>query len=153
MNWKKVPSEAGESSSLHAIGARIRDERTRLKLGVVEFAHFGGVSDRSQRNYENGERVPDAEYLSRIQTMTDVDVEYILSGERSVYQNYADEIERQCDTVEHVVLMLEGALSTRGAALDASQKAKCARWLYRAAKHGAPITETVIDELLSMLRP
>lgn len=151
MTWKEVAREPSENISPQAIGERIKEERVRLKLGVGEFAFHAGVSDRSQRNYENGDRLPDAEYLARIQASTDADVDYILSGERAVYVSRADELEEQCDNVERVVLMLEGAMSARGLVLDGAQKAKCARWLYRAANYGTPVTEAVVEELLAML--
>lgn len=41
-----------------------------------------GVTARSQRNYESGERLPDAGYLAALQA-AGVDVLYVLTGERS----------------------------------------------------------------------
>ena len=41
-----------------------------------------GVSARSQRNYESGERLPDAGYLAALQA-AGVDVLYVLTGKRS----------------------------------------------------------------------
>lgn len=41
-----------------------------------------GVSARSQRNYESGERSPDAGYLAALQA-AGVDVLYVLTGERN----------------------------------------------------------------------
>tara|TARA_R110001583_G_scaffold195501_2_gene374407 strand:- start:12096 stop:12530 length:435 start_codon:yes stop_codon:yes gene_type:complete len=136
---------------LRAIGERIKEERTRLNLSVGEFASVAGVSDRSQRNYESGERLPDAEYLARAKEI-DVDVEYLLTGERSVWKSLASEIETQCDQVEKVVMILEDALQAKGMTLDVSQKARSVRWLYRAAAWGAPVNSTVVDELLAIIQ-
>ena len=42
---------------------------------------LGGVSDRSQLNYEQGKRMPDAAYLARI-AKAGADVLYIITGIR-----------------------------------------------------------------------
>jgi transcriptional regulator with XRE-family HTH domain len=63
------------------IGGRIKEERIRLKRNQQEFAAFGGVARNAQSNYEKGERVPDAEYLTGI-SKSGADVNYILTGIR-----------------------------------------------------------------------
>jgi transcriptional regulator with XRE-family HTH domain len=64
------------------IGARLKEERERLKLNQDEFAALGGVKRKTQFNYESGERSPDAAYLSAL-AAHGVDLQYILTGERS----------------------------------------------------------------------
>lgn len=77
-----------------AIGDRLREELARLNLGLVSFAHSGGVQKGSQIKYEKGERSPDAEYLVRVAAIG-VDVPYVLMGARSRVPNGVDDIERE----------------------------------------------------------
>lgn len=141
---------SGELVPISLIGERLKEERTRLNLSVGEFASFTGVSDRSQRNYEGGERLPDAGYLARAKGIH-VDVVYVLTGERSALKNEAEEIEKQSDQVQTVVRLFEEALQARGKTLDPPQKADCIRWIYRCAAWGAPVNTAFIDEFLAML--
>ena len=60
---------------------RLREERERLALSQQVLAEKCGVTARSQRNYESGERNPDSAYLAAI-AAAGADVLYILTGER-----------------------------------------------------------------------
>lgn len=60
---------------------RIREAREALGLSQQAIAEMCGVTARSQRNYESGERMPDAAYLSAI-AAAGADVRYILTGRR-----------------------------------------------------------------------
>lgn len=64
------------------LGERLRNERERLGLNQGSCADACGVTPRSQRNYESGERLPDAAYLARAIDIG-IDVLYVLSGVRS----------------------------------------------------------------------
>lgn len=68
-----------------SIGPRIREERERLKLTQRAFGEIGGVEPNAQGKYESGERWPRADYLVAI-AGHDVDVLYVLTGERHVHQ-------------------------------------------------------------------
>lgn len=59
------------------IGARLKDERTRLRLSQTELALAAGVSKNTQINYEKDERTPDASYLIAIASVG-VDVSFVL---------------------------------------------------------------------------
>ena len=61
---------------------RLRTERERLELSQQGLAEKCGVTARSQRNYESGERNPDSAYLAAI-AAAGADVLYILTGQRS----------------------------------------------------------------------
>ena len=61
---------------------RLRTERERLELSQQALAEKCGVTARSQRNYESGERNPDSAYLAAI-AAAGADVLYILTGQRS----------------------------------------------------------------------
>jgi transcriptional regulator with XRE-family HTH domain len=61
------------------IGDRLRDERKRLGLNLVDFAELGGVKKNAQMNYESGERAPDTNYLQSLKN-AGVDIVYVLTG-------------------------------------------------------------------------
>jgi transcriptional regulator with XRE-family HTH domain len=60
-------------------GDRLRLERERAGLTQPVLAERCGVTMRSQRNYEKGERSPDAEYLTALAAMG-LDVQFVLTG-------------------------------------------------------------------------
>lgn len=60
---------------------RLREARDALGLSQQQLADKSGVTGRSQRNYEAGERFPDAAYLMAI-AAAGADVRYILTGSR-----------------------------------------------------------------------
>ena len=64
------------------IGARLEEEREKLKKKKGEMAELGGVVGSAYTNYINGDRVPDAEFLAAI-AIAGADVIYILTGIRS----------------------------------------------------------------------
>ena len=61
---------------------RLIEERGRLGLQQNEFAERVLVTPRSQRNYEKGDREPDASYMAAIAAIG-VDVLYVLTGQRT----------------------------------------------------------------------
>lgn len=67
-----------------SFGERLKQERNRLGHSQTDFAALGGVNKRSQINYENGRRSPNADYFQRIDA-AGADVGFILAG-RSVAQ-------------------------------------------------------------------
>ena len=94
---------------------RLRAERERLNLSQQALADRCGVTARSQRNYEAGERLPDAAYLSAL-SATGADVLYILTGQRSAYGLSADE-------QELLALFRAAPLAVKMAAIGALQGA------------------------------
>lgn len=73
---------------------RLREEREALGLSQQALAERCGITARSQRNYESGERLPDAGYLAAI-AAAGADVLYILTGQRSQPVPPAQELPRQ----------------------------------------------------------
>ena len=61
---------------------RLREVREALGLSQQALAERFGIILRSQRNYESGERLPDAAYLAAI-AAAGADVLYILTGQRA----------------------------------------------------------------------
>ncbi|MCM2340449.1 helix-turn-helix domain-containing protein [Rhodoferax sp.] len=66
---------------MSSLSDRIREVREGLGFSQQQLADKGGVTARSQRNYEAGERFPDAAYLMAI-AAAGADVRYILTGSR-----------------------------------------------------------------------
>lgn len=64
------------------IGARIKEERERLKLTLSEFAIIAGAGKRTLSDWEKGTTYPTALQLSALITIG-VDVTYIVTGQRS----------------------------------------------------------------------
>lgn len=67
---------------MNNFGARLKEERKRLRLTQTEFAALAGLQLGAQVNYEKNERSPDANYLMAI-AGAGADVTYILTGRRS----------------------------------------------------------------------
>lgn len=63
------------------IGARLREERTRLGVSQTELAVACGIAKNTQLNYEKDERSPDAKYLTAAEALG-MDVYYVLIGKR-----------------------------------------------------------------------
>lgn len=96
----------------HEIAKRLREERVRLGLSQDEMAKLGGVTGRSQRNYESGARLPDAAYLAAIGAR-DVDLQYVLSGIRYEAEMWGREflLQALCDALSLDLDDLEIAIS------------------------------------------
>nr|VFK14987.1 MAG: DNA-binding transcriptional regulator, XRE-family HTH domain [Candidatus Kentron sp. LPFa] len=60
---------------------RIRTERKRLRYTQSELAAIGGVSTKTQANYEKGVHEPTGSYLAAI-ARAGADIGYILTGAR-----------------------------------------------------------------------
>ena len=69
----------GSYIQMSGIGLRLRQERERLGLSQKSFGEIGGVEANAQGKYENGDRAPKADYLSRV-AGRGVDVLYVLTG-------------------------------------------------------------------------
>lgn len=63
------------------ISDRIREAREGLGLSQQVMADRCGIAARSQRNYESGERLPDAAYLAAA-AAAGADIRYIVTGQR-----------------------------------------------------------------------
>lgn len=66
---------------MNSFGERLKEERERMALSQEAFGAIGGVQKLAQRNYEKGNRNPDASYMSAI-AAAGADVLYILTGQR-----------------------------------------------------------------------
>ncbi|MBI3284031.1 MAG: helix-turn-helix transcriptional regulator [Burkholderiales bacterium] len=84
------------------IGLRIREERESIGFSQAQIAEQTGITVRSQRNYESGKRIPDAEYLAAIAPLG-INISYVLNG---------DEVNKPHGTDDDMgtVLLLESIL-------------------------------------------
>ena len=76
-----------EPKKTGTFGSRLRQEREALGLSQVEMAQKLGITARSQRNYETGTRVPDAEYLMAASRIG-VNLLVVLHGENAARQEH-----------------------------------------------------------------
>ncbi|QPQ55628.1 helix-turn-helix transcriptional regulator [Allosphingosinicella flava] len=72
-------------SKAMSFGSRLAEERKRLGLRQAEFADLVGTDVPKQSLYENDRRDLRADYLARL-AEAEVDVLYVLTGERSTGQ-------------------------------------------------------------------
>lgn len=81
MGTEWFPVNDMNEEHLVSFGARLREERERLRLNQTAFAATGGVTKKTQMLYESGERAPDARYLAAVHEIG-ADVRYIVTGLR-----------------------------------------------------------------------
>lgn len=67
-----------------SIGQRLKESRDSTNMNQTQFGAIGGVGQRAQINYEKGDRSPSAEYLSKISKIPNIDIQYIITGMRSI---------------------------------------------------------------------
>ena len=72
------------------IGHRLRVERNRLGLNQTDFAGLAGTTKKTQIDYEKDVSSPAGKYLAAI-AEAGADVQYIVSGVRSVNLNMVSE--------------------------------------------------------------
>lgn len=78
------------------ISDRLKNERERLKLTQPEFAEASGVSKRTVIEWEKGNTSPNAVQLSSLSGVG-VDVQYVLTGEKSTFKKLMDKFEEEDD--------------------------------------------------------
>lgn len=64
------------------LGNRLKHERRSHRLSQYELAEIGGIRPNAQGHYENGMRLPRADYLLRLHS-TGLDVKFIVTGVRT----------------------------------------------------------------------
>jgi transcriptional regulator with XRE-family HTH domain len=91
----------------NTIGERLREERERLGMSQAAFGALGGVLKLAQLNYEKGARLPPYHYFDKLREQKEVDVGYILSGERAGDARHYREAEARVNTLIAIELGLE----------------------------------------------
>lgn len=102
------------------IANRLKAAREGLGLSQQAIAEHCGVTARSQRNYEAGERLPDAAYLSGLVELG-IDVVFVLTGTRAGSLPTADPAEllllenyRRCTLAGRQALLQNSVLQAAG---------------------------------------
>lgn len=110
------------------ISDRLRGEREAMGLSQQAMAELSGITARSQRNYESGERLPDAAYLAAI-AKAGADVVYVLTGQRDGSVPTLDAAERvlldsyrRCQPEARAHLIKTGALLSAGLGVDGTSQ-------------------------------
>lgn len=76
---------------MYIFGERLESERKRLGWSQETMASKGGVAKRTYCNYESGDREPGAAFLQAIGEYG-TDVQYILTGIRSIVENVSSDV-------------------------------------------------------------
>lgn len=134
-----------------SIGARLKEERTRLKMNQDEFGQACGVRRRAISTYENGGRTPDAGMLENAYKVG-VDVTYVITGKRQ------NECTPQCEELD--IDVLEGTLASLYLAelnttshwqkLSSKKQAKIVAMLYRAFKASGKIDLSMTEDAIKL---
>jgi len=87
---QKITSHLRISQNIYSqmsieIGKRLLEERLKLGLNKAQMARIGGVVDSAYKNYEEGIRAADTNFLSAI-AAAGADVLYILTGVKNTQE-------------------------------------------------------------------
>ncbi|MDR3378655.1 MAG: hypothetical protein P4M10_08220 [Verrucomicrobiae bacterium] len=91
----------------NSIGERLREERERLGMSQAAFGALGGVLKLAQLNYEKGARLPSYQYFDKLREKPEIDVGYILSGEREGDLQHYRQAEARVNTLIAMELGLD----------------------------------------------
>lgn len=129
---------------------RLRTERERLVLSQQALAEKCGVTARSQRNYESGERNPDSAYLAAI-AAAGADVLYILTGQRSGGAAVVPVATPALDAelLADAIKVVEQLLAKTGRTFTPAKKAKHVVALYQAFSSGSDAGASAVTEALT----
>ena len=112
------------------IAIRLKEAREKLGLSQQALAEHCGITARTQRNYESGERLPDAAYLAELLALG-ADLAYVLTGQRDPLVPALDSAEqvlldsyRRCKPDAKANLIQTAALLSAGIAPAAAPKAR-----------------------------
>ncbi len=135
--------------SAMSIGVRLAEERKRIGHSQDEWASLTGIHRNTQIKYERGDVVPDANYLSIIETVG-ADISYIVSGSKGVIVKQAEVLGRECAIVFNVVELLEISLGKNRKFLSPQKKARAASMLFRLAYPSNTVDEQMVEEIINL---
>lgn len=132
-------------------GARLREERARLKMTQSEFAALAGIQRLAQRQYESEARSPNVRYLSAIGSIG-VNLYYLMFARRGLAQPLSAETQR--DIKKQVFQLIEDYVRQRcGGSLSADGRFVLFEILHahltRAAQSGTEPDMTLLDSLVA----
>lgn len=116
-----------------SISDRLLEERARLGLTQPAIAELCQVTIRTQRNYETGERAPDAHYLAAF-AAAGADVRYVITGGR----DYAPPPPLSAEEQTLIERWREASREVKNAAMGALLGASAARSVVQ-QKYAGPV--------------
>lgn len=119
---------------MNTIGSRLKKAREETGKSQEAFAAMAGVGKRAQINYEQGLRVPDADYLARV-AAAGADVLYILTGQTATLRGALDDVRAATDAANAAGVTTEEYLRI--------QEAESKR---RQASRGISVAETPLSD-------
>ncbi|BAN51427.1 helix-turn-helix domain-containing protein [Metapseudomonas resinovorans] len=134
---------------MQAIGERLKSERDRLGLSQLEMCALTGVSRKTQFNYENGERFPDALYLETLMKKG-LDVLYVLSGDRMEEAHAASTTPIDEELLSQIIEGMELLLTKMHKSLSAGKKARAIVMLYRSFSSQQHIDSDTIRQVIEL---
>ncbi|AWR44218.1 TPA: helix-turn-helix transcriptional regulator [Pseudomonas aeruginosa] len=141
------PCQEKRGTFVPFFGERLRAERERLGFSQQEFADICGVTMRTQRNYEKGDRQPDASYLAAL-TQTGGDVLFVLTGQRQVG---AAAWLIDVDRLARIVKMLEAFARDAGKRWPSTQLMAVAAEVYNALLDEPALDEPKVERILKLV--
>lgn len=106
------------------IGERLKEERERLGLSQIALAERCNVTPRSIRNYERGERQPDAAFLNCL-SQIGADILYIVAGRREQSLPMDD-----IDRLTTAIRLVEAWIEAHDVELEPKKKAEVVALAY-----------------------
>lgn len=133
-----------------SIGARLKEERVRLKLNQDEFGDACGVRRRAISTYESGERTPDAWMLEKASAIG-VDVTYVITGKRQLeFSPYHEELDVDILEATLANLYLVEVTTTLWNRLPPKKQARVVAMLYRAFKVTGSVDSAMIEDAIKL---
>lgn len=130
---------------MESIGKRLREERVRLGLNQDEFVALAGIQRRTQTNYENDVRAPDAAYLAAL-AEHGVDINYVITGIRSVSEK---KLREEFELMMTAYRLIEK--ETKKSNITDDQKADAAFALYQAYKEKISEPEQMVKIIAKLI--
>lgn len=130
-----------------AMGQRLRIERERLKLTGATMAAQIGVTERTLRAYEGGERAPTVAYLTRAHALG-VEVGYVLFGPGRSYRVAAESVTHT--DIARALSDVEDACQASGVTLSTYKKGRLLAMAYRRREQGNPLTGEEVRALVEL---
>lgn len=136
-----------------SIGERLLEERVRLAMTQEDFGALAGVTRKTQRLYESGERVPDANYLAAVAD-AGVDVLYVVAGQRADLRSNATlpgAGEIDADRLARIVDMLEAFARSAGKRWPSAQLVAVAVEVYNVLLDEPALDEPKVERILKLV--
>ncbi|WP_374439096.1 helix-turn-helix domain-containing protein [Pseudomonas panipatensis] len=136
-----------------SLGERLLEERVRLAMTQEDFGALAGVTRKTQRLYESGERVPDANYLAAVAD-AGVDLLYVVAGRRAELRSNATlpvAGDINTDRLARIVEMLETFARSAGKRWPSAQLVAVAAEVYNVLLDEPALDEPKVERILKLV--